>query len=538
MGAGGSPLRIQDCARVLAGHDSGDVVRGCVDDAALLRIGRTDVARVSRVAFRPEDTAFQCKCPDRDNVGERGDRAVPYGTAPAGAAYFDPLFYGYGWSRQGIFPFCVLLPAVLVLAYVVLAGLAGTIANQALQFVAIMAGFLLMVMMGLKNIGGWSGLQAALPGVLRQDPNALGNHSVGLALLVGFVLTAGHWMTDFRVLQMAMAAKNVESSRRIPVMASAVKLLLSFVFILPGAIAIVLPTPQSTTTIRNENGAIFHEITVVPREAGEGRGLVPARVDPVTLNPMVDGAGRSLLNYDRATPEMLMHFPPMGLLGLGLAALFASLMSSIAASVTAINSVFVYDIYRTCIRKTADDRHFLVVARWTAAGAALLVAGVALALSAVDGGATVYAFAALLLVFTLVSSPQLATFLLGMFWNRTTGHGAFAGLVAGTGVAILHYGLTLPIGANPGFLGGWMGVVHRYPSFVTQCVGTAILGFGMNLIVATAVSLCTQGRAEKELKGLVRSLALAPAKVARWKRPEAMAAVVLLAAVIMALVFA
>ena len=36
------------------------------------------------------------------------------------------------------------------------------------------------------------------------------------------------------------------------------------------------------------------------------------------------------------------------------------------------------------------------------------------------------------LVFAFVNAPLLATFLLGMFWKRATGHGAFTGLVAGT----------------------------------------------------------------------------------------------------------
>ena len=36
------------------------------------------------------------------------------------------------------------------------------------------------------------------------------------------------------------------------------------------------------------------------------------------------------------------------------------------------------------------------------------------------------------LVFAFVNAPLFATFLLGMFWKRATGHGAFFGLVAGT----------------------------------------------------------------------------------------------------------
>jgi Na+/proline symporter len=57
------------------------------------------------------------------------------------------------------------------------------------------------------------------------------------------------------------------------------------------------------------------------------------------------------------------------------------------------------------------------------------------------------------LVFAFVNAPLLATFLLGMFWKRATGHGAFAGLVAGTCAAALHHGLTLPAGRVAGVKG-------------------------------------------------------------------------------------
>ena len=61
------------------------------------------------------------------------------------------------------------------------------------------------------------------------------------------------------------------------------------------------------------------------------------------------------------------------------------------------------------------------------------------------------------LVFGFVNAPLFATFLLGMFWKRTTGHGAF-GLISGT-VAAVHHGLTLPE-APAGIHGGWITVVH------------------------------------------------------------------------------
>src|SRR3954451_21203296 len=91
------------------------------------------------------------------------------------------------------------------------------------------------------------------------------------------------------------------------------------------------------------------------------------------------------------------------------------------------------------------------------------------------------------LVFAFVNAPLLATFLLGMFWKRATGHGAFSGLIAGTAAAALHHGLTLPAGAMNGGKGGWLAVLSPYPSEMAQHFCTAIDAFTLCLIVTTAV---------------------------------------------------
>ena len=50
------------------------------------------------------------------------------------------------------------------------------------------------------------------------------------------------------------------------------------------------------------------------------------------------------------------------------------------------------------------------------------------------------------LVFGFVNAPLFATFLLGMFWKRTTGHGAFFGLLGGTLGAAIFHGLAIAEG--------------------------------------------------------------------------------------------
>jgi SSS family solute:Na+ symporter len=146
----------------------------------------------------------------------------------------------------------------------------------------------------------------------------------------------------------------------------------------------------------------------------------------------------------------------------------------------------------------------------------------------------------LLLVFSLVNAPLFAVILLGMFWQRATGHGAFSGLIAGAVAALLHHGLTLPIAARPGIHGGWIAVLHRYPGNLAQCFWTAAFAFAVSFLVAIAVSYCTKARSRKELAGLVRSLKPKPrpAKITWWKRPETLAFVILLAAVAVNIVFA
>ena len=112
------------------------------------------------------------------------------------------------------------------------------------------------------------------------------------------------------------------------------------------------------------------------------------------------------------------------------------------------------------------------------------------------------------LVFAFVNAPLFATFLLGMFWKRATGHGAFFGLIIGTSAAALHHGLTLPVNGVVGLKGGFMGtVLHTYPSEMAQNFWTAIYAWTACFVATIVISLLTQRtKSDGELKGLVYSL--------------------------------
>ena len=138
-----------------------------------------------------------------------------------------------------------------------------------------------------------------------------------------------------------------------------------------------------------------------------------------------------------------------------------------------------------------------------------------------------------------MNAPLFATFLLGMFWKRTTGHGAFTGLLAGTLSAALHHSITLPMGASAGVKGGWLGLVHTYPSEMAQNFWTAIFAWTACFTVTIVVSLLTKPRDPSQLKGLVYSLTERPqSQTLPWyHRPEILALIALAIVVLLNIIF-
>src|SRR6184192_3657807 len=159
-----------------------------------------------------------------------------------------------GWS----FDASILVAGGIVLGYIFLGGLTSAIYNEVLQFFLIVFGFTPLVFLGLRDVGGWSGLQARLGTVATAhgfsagawteswkfmgspSSNPMGIEWFGLAMGLGFVLSFGYWCTDFLVVQRAMAAKSMSAARRTPLIAAVPKMFFPFLVILPGMIAIAL----------------------------------------------------------------------------------------------------------------------------------------------------------------------------------------------------------------------------------------------------------------------------------------------------------
>jgi SSS family solute:Na+ symporter len=439
-----------------------------------------------------------------------------------------------------IFHVSVLLSGLIVLGYIFLGGLTSAIYNEVLQFFLIVAGFAPLVWIGLRNVGGWQGIKNTLPatmthswrGLTHASTNTLGVEWVGLAMGLGFVLSFGYWCTDFLVIQRAMAADSEVSARRVPLIAAIPKMLFPFLVILPGLIAVSVTSHMGTPTTFATHSPNGHAL---PLDEQHAHGIIPMKTDPLSGKAVLDSNGNAIYNYDLAIPVMLLHFFPTGILGLGLTALLASFMSGMAGNVTAFNTVWTYDIYQAYINKRGTDSHYLWMGRMATVGGVVLSIGAAYAVTNFNN-----IMDALQLVFSIVNAPLFATFLLGMFWKRTTGHGAFAGLLAGTAAALVHHGLTLPADTAAGIHGGWIAIVHHYPSDMAQNFWTAIFAFSTNLVVAIVVSLFTEPIEESRLVGLVYSLTPKPIEthLSWYQKPATLAITVLVLLVVLNLVFA
>ncbi len=385
----------------------------------------------------------------------------------------------------------VLASAAIVLAYTYLGGLTSAIYNEVLQFFLIVAGFAPLAILSCAKAGGWQGIVSRLPANMTHSWHYMGSASrnpmgvelFGMVAGLGFVLSFGYWCTNFLVVQRAMAADSMSAARRTPLIGTIPKMFLPFVVILPGIAAVAL------AKMAGADGTHLYEL--------------PLKV------------GTTVKDYDQVLTTLMARFYPAGLLGVGLTGLMASFMSGMAGNVTAFNTVFTYDIYQSYIHQGAPDSHYLKVGRMTT------IVGVALSVGAAYLAQYYNNIMDLLqFVFGFVNAPLFATFLLGMFWKRTTAHGAFSGLVGGTLAASLTWGLTVAEGK-----GGVFGTVYTFPSVMAQNFWIAIFAWSTCFVVTVGVSMMSAARPEKELEGLVYGLTkIRHDEAAKWyQRPAPLA---------------
>jgi SSS family solute:Na+ symporter len=374
-------------------------------------------------------------------------------------------FVGWNWD------FSIWTSAITVAMYVSLSGLMSAIFTEIIQFFLIWFGLFLVSVLGIIEFGGLSEIMARINTFSSEvsfttlwstssDPtqNGMFIHWGGIVLGLGFVLSFGYWTTDFLVVQRAFSAKDLRAARLTPILASFFKMALPFLVIVAGLIAIALS------------------------------------VDPNSGFKLLQDGGQT--NYDSALPLLIQRYYPAGLVGLGITALLAGFMAGQAGNISAFNTVWTYDIYRSVLNRKASDQNLLWMGRVST------IVGVMLSI------VTAYwakSFPSIMdymqAIFSWVNAPLFATMLLGMFLWWITPNGAFWGLVTGMLSSFLMY---LAVKFH------WFAESYITMSSVQSDMAAnfwrAWWAWVICAVVTIGVSLVTKRRPKEELVGLVKGL--------------------------------
>jgi solute:Na+ symporter, SSS family len=480
--------------------------------------------------------------------------------------------------------------SAVVLVYVLKGGLTSAIYTEVLQFFMIVLGFAPVVWLGLKDVGGWNTLKANLANVAQQPStiyvndntfqpdawtsawkpliagpahNPMGVDLFAMVFGLGFVLAFGYWCTNFLVVQRAMAARNMSAARRTPLIAAIPKMFFPALVILPGMIAASLAftgkdgyrLPPPIISQQNYNQAVEAVKAANPSDAAVGakevekalgknvdQQKVAALIQSNAGNKLTDGQIQEGIynsvsenDYDGVILSLVKRYCPAGLLGLALTGLLASFMSGMAGNVTAFNTVWTYDLYQAYIAPGKSDNHYFWMGKFITVVGILLSIVCAYLVSRWSNAMDI-----IQLVFGFVNAPLFATFLLGMFWKRTTSTGALIGLVAGILTSGLFHALTLAHGNIPGIKGGYLHVVQVFPSDMAQNFWLASFAFASCFVLTLVISLATRRtKTDEELKGLVYSLTpkIKDADQPFFLRPAVLGTILLVICVIMNVIF-
>jgi len=402
-------------------------------------------------------------------------------------------FLGWNWD------YSMWISAITVAAYVTLSGLMSAIFTEIIQFFLIWFGLFLVSILGIIEIGSIDQILSRLPESMNTlwstsgDPmqNGMLIHWAGIVLGLGFVLSFGYWTTDFLVVQRAFSAKDLRAARITPLLASFFKMALPFIVILAGLIAIALSN------------------------------------DPNSGFKLLEDGGQ--INYDSALPLLIKRYYPTGLVGLGVTALLAGFMAGQAGNISAFNTVWTYDIYKSVLNKKASDAHLLKMGR------ASTIVGVIISLG------TAYwakSFPSIMdymqAIFSWVNAPLFATMLLGMFVWWITPNGAFWGLVVGMLSSFLMW-----LGVKFLWFSESIITLSGVQSDMAANFWRAWWAWLICFVLTIAISLVTKKKPKEELVGLVKGLTkeVQDKNLPFTKRPEFIALISLIIFVLFNIIF-
>ena len=373
----------------------------------------------------------------------------------------------------------------LVLAtalYTILGGMKSVLYTSVLQTPILLLGSLIILVLGLKAIGGWDQMMAvcssikvneygdAMTDIMRSnnDPDYPWLGALVGSIVIGF----WYWCTDQFIVQRVLSGKNMREARRGTIFGAYLKLLPVFLFLIPGMIAFTMAHNNIVV-----NGQVF------------------------TLN-----------GPDSAFPTLVAQLLPAGVKGLVVCGILAALMSSLASLFNSSAMLFTIDFYKR-FRPNTSEKSLVKIGQ--VATVVIVLLGILWIPIMRSVGNVLYNY--LQDVQSVLAPGIAAAFLLGICWKRTSAQGGMWGLSTGMVSGLTRLGAKIYYSnlANPAdslfkyvfydinwlFFCGWMLLV---------CI-----------VVIIVVSLFTKAPDAQHVNGLVFGTATAAQKAeerASWNK--------------------
>lgn len=386
----------------------------------------------------------------------------------AGALVFNQFMGVDFWTGA-------IILVVVTGVYTVFGGLHAVMYTEAIQAIVLLAGSLVLLLVGLKEVGGWDGMIAALPKEkLNMFPPLNDPEYPWLGILFASpIVGIWYWCTDQHIVQRCLAARNEKEARRGTIFAAYLKLMPFFIFLIPGLIAYVLHSQGKLTL--DDNNAAF--------------------------------------------PALVKTLMPVGLRGLLAGGLLAALMSSLASVYNACSTLYTMDIYQKQ-HPDASEKQLVKVGRIATMVVVLLGMAWIPLMGRISNGLYDY----LQSVQSYLAPPIAAVFLFGVFFKRLNAQGAYAAMVSGFVVGISKITLQMlkdQLDTN--------GILFRFANinFLYFCIYLFLFA----IAVMVLVSLLTPKPNDAQIQGLTFSTTVSEDKAASrasWSYKEVILSLVVL----------
>ena len=356
-----------------------------------------------------------------------------------------------GWSPMTAAIILVIATGI----YTIAGGLAAVIYTDLVQTLILVTGAVVLTVLGLHAVGGFSALRAAVPpDYFHMIKPASDSAFPWTGIFFGApILGVWYWCTDQVMVQRVLSAKSEGHAKAATIFAGFLKILPVFILVLPGLIAI----------------ALYRDLFQF-------------------------GPDGQVLNGDIAYPTLIVNLLPSGLVGLMIAALLAALMGAMSSVFNSASTLVTLDFYRK-YRPNATERNLVNFGR--AATGVMVLLGLLWVpfIHLISSQLYIY----LQSVQAYISPPIAACFLLGILWPRLNGTGAISSLLTGFVLGAVRFVMELKERAAGG---------HYFTSPMTSWLVNmnflhyAIFMFVVCAAVLVAVSLATPAPDQRKLVGL------------------------------------